>query len=51
MSSFQMDDYDSDNQFLNSTLEVLIDKMQDYLEKNELHNAEIIAERIAQLDS
>ena len=51
MSSYQTDDYDSDNAFLNSTLEVLIDKMHEYLERNELHKAEIIAERIAQLES
>ena len=51
MSSYQMDDYDSDNAFLNSTLEVLIDKIHEYLERNELHKAEIIAERIAQLES
>tara|TARA_A200000113_G_C8792551_1_gene331389 strand:+ start:768 stop:926 length:159 start_codon:yes stop_codon:yes gene_type:complete len=49
MSSFKTDDYDSDNQFLTSTLEVLIDKMHEHLAENELLKAEIIAERIAQL--
>tara|TARA_B100000927_G_scaffold10_1_gene14 strand:+ start:2357 stop:2509 length:153 start_codon:yes stop_codon:yes gene_type:complete len=45
-----LDDFASDNLFLNSTMEILIDKMHEYLDKNELHKAEIIASKIAELD-
>jgi len=49
MSSFKTDDYDSNNQFLTSTIEVLIDKMHEHLAEKEFSRAKIIAERIAQL--
>ena len=49
MSSFKTDDYDSKNQFLTSTIEVLIDKMHEHLAEKEFTRAKVIAERIAQL--
>jgi hypothetical protein len=49
MSSFKTDDYDSKNQFLTSTIEVLIDKMHEHLAEKEFNRAKVIAERIAQL--
>ena len=43
------DDFNDDQSFLSSTLELMVDKLHQYVEDNELVQAEDVAQRIRDL--